>query len=123
MRTMFSCLFLGALLVFGAAAQPPRVGGLALDAPPFISGSCQAGTRVHFTGRINATGPLVVTYEWLRSDHASSPVRTLRFTRRGPLTITNNWVVRGPASGWMAFRILSPTQIESRKVEFRVNCR
>jgi hypothetical protein len=123
MRTLFCSTFLAALLALSAAAQPPRVGGLALDAPPAMSGNCQAGTHVHFRGRINATGPLVVTYEWLRSDHATSPVRTLRFTRPGPLTITNDWVVRGSASGWMAFRILSPRQNESRKVEFRVNCR
>jgi hypothetical protein len=119
---MKNILICAAVLLAGAASgqAPPRVGGLALD-PPQMFGHCNP-TRVHFTGRINATGPLVVTYTWVRSDHAQSPVRTLQFRGRGPLPISNDWSLKGSASGWMAFKILSPQQLESNKVDFRVDC-
>jgi hypothetical protein len=118
---MKNILVCGVALLAGAASgQAPRVGGLALD-PPQMIGHCNP-TRVHFTGRINATGPLVVTYTWERSDHAQSPIRTLRFNRSGPLPISNDWSFKNSASGWMAFKILSPQQLESNKVSFRVDC-
>jgi len=113
-------------VVMGATvpAQPPfRVGGLALDAPPKLSGDCGKSTRVHYSGRINATGPGDVTYEWIRSDNAKAPAKTLHFSHSGPLPITYDWSVKGSATGWVAFRILSPNPIQSNKVPFRINCR
>jgi hypothetical protein len=112
---------IAAPLLLAAASAQSRVGGLALDEPPQLFGHCNP-TRVHFTGRINATGPLDVTYVWIRSDNAQAPPRVLHFTRSGPLTITNDWTLRGSASGWMAFKILAPQQLESRHVSFRVDC-
>lgn len=101
--------------------QPPFKVGLELDAPPTITGNCSP-TRVHFTGRINGTGPGEATFEWVRSDHAASQPHTLRFTKAGPLPVTYDWMLRKGYSGWVALRVLSPIQIESRKVEFQVNC-
>jgi len=120
MKTIYRLLFLATLSLAAAAAQP-RVGGLALDDPPQLFGNCNP-TRVHFTGRINATGPMDVTYVWIRSDNASAPPRVLHFTRSGPLTINYDWTLRGPANGWVGFRVLAPQQLESRHVGFTVNC-
>src|SRR5689334_9954378 len=120
MKTIYRLLFLATLFLVTAAAQP-RVGGLALDDPPQLFGNCNP-TRVHFTGRINATGPMDVTYVWIRSDNASAPPRVLHFTRSGPLTINYDWTLRGPANGWVGFRVLAPQQLESRHVGFKVNC-
>ncbi len=119
---VWKIIVLTAILMAATSAQPRfRVGGLALDSPPQLIGHCNP-TRVHFNGRINATGPGEVTYEWIRSDHSSAPVRTIRFDRPGPRTITYDWSIRGRASGWVAFRILSPNRVESNKVPFRVDC-
>jgi hypothetical protein len=96
---------------------------LALDSPPKLSGDCGKLTRVHYSGRINATGPGDVTYEWIRSDNAKAPVQTLHFSHSGPLPVTYDWSMKGSATGWVAFRILSPNPIQSNKVPFRINCR
>jgi hypothetical protein len=110
---------LAALIVSSVTGQPPsRVGGLALDAPATI-GNCP-NTRVHVTGRINATGPLDVTYQWIRSDHSQAPVKTLHFDKKGPLTINYDWSHRGSASGWVAFKVLAPNPLESKHVSFSV---
>lgn len=112
---------LAALLFVAASAQQPFKVGIALDSPPQLIGNCNP-TRVHFSGRINATAPGVATFQWIRSDNSSSPVRTLRFDRPGPLPITYDWVLRGSHTGWVAFKVLSPNTIESRRVNFRVDC-
>lgn len=110
-------------LLASASAQRPFKVGIALDSPARLSGNCATATRVHFTGRINATAPGDVVYQWVRSDNASTPEQHLRFTRPGPLPISYDWQLRGSANGWVAFRIISPNPIESRKVTFRINCR
>ncbi|HEV2687317.1 MAG TPA: hypothetical protein VGV35_02150 [Bryobacteraceae bacterium] len=121
MKTICRFLLPVTLFVAAAAAQP-RVGGLALDDPPQRFGNCNP-TRLHFNGRINATGPMDVTYQWIRSDNASAPIKVLHFVRSGPLTINYDWTIRGSAKGWVAFKIISPQQIESRHVAFTINCR
>jgi hypothetical protein len=120
MKTILRCM-IAVPLVLAAAGAQSRVGGLALDDPPQLFGNCNP-TRVHFNGRINATGPLDVTYTWIRSDHAQAPTHVLHFTRSGPLTINYDWTLKGNASGWVTFKILAPLQKESNPVRFEVNC-
>lgn len=84
-------------------------------------GNCHP-THVHFKGRINATGPGEVQYQWVRSDNGNAPVRTLRFTHPGPLPISYDWNFSRGFSGWVAFRIIYPNPIESRHVPFSVSC-
>ena len=110
----------GILLAAAEGQQPFKV-GIALDAPPQLIGNCNP-TRVHFTGRVNATAPGVATYQWIRSDNSTSPVQTIRFAKPGPLTITYDWILRKSFSGWVAFRVLSPNPIESKKVSFQLGC-
>lgn len=112
---------LAAILFAGTLAAQPKVGGLALDDPPQYYGNCNA-MRVHFNGRINATGPMDVTYQWVRSDNARTPRQVLHFVRSGPLTVNFDWTVRGKSSGWVALKILSPQQLQSRQVGFATNC-
>jgi hypothetical protein len=122
MRIVLRMLVLSSLLVVTEAQQPFKV-GIALDAPPRLSGDCGKATQVHFSGRINATAPGEVVYQWVRSDNASAPQQRLNFTKPGPLPITYTWSIKGSATGWVAFKIISPNPIESRKVDFRINCR
>jgi hypothetical protein len=122
-KTAYRLIALTALTA-GTQAQPPfRVGGLALDSPARLSGDCGKSTRVHFSGRINATGAGDVTYQWVRSDNANTPVKTLHFSHSGPLPVSDDWNIKGFATGWEAIRVLSPNQVESNKVSFRINCR
>ena len=120
MKTILRFTIVATFLLAAASAQS-RVGGLALDEPPQLIGNCHP-TRVHFNGRINATGPLNVTYVWIRSDHSSAPPRVLHFTRPGPLTINYDWSLSKSFSGWVAFKVLAPQQLESRHVGFMLNC-
>jgi hypothetical protein len=125
MKTAYRSRFMGALLVtalFAATvAAQPRVQAVALDDPPQLFGTCNP-TRVHFTGRINATGPMDVNYQWIRSDNAAAQTQVLHFIRAGQLTINYDWTVGGNSTGWVALRILPPQQLESKHVAFHGNC-
>ena len=113
-----------AVLCFAVAAMPQRPFkvGLALDSPPAISGSCHP-TRVHFTGRLNATAPGEAQYQWVRSDGANTPVKSMHFSRPGPQPVTMDWMLTKSFNGWVALKLLSPMVVETRKVEFQVSCR
>jgi hypothetical protein len=111
------------LLAFGAAhAQPPFKVGLALDSPPQISGNCHP-TRVHFSGRLNATAPGVAQYQFVRSDKANAPVRTMKFAKPGPQIVTYDWMISKTFNGWVALKLVSPMTAETHHVEFQVSCR
>ena len=114
-------VILAALLLTAAIAQQPFKVGIALDSPPQLIGNCNP-TRVHFSGRINATTPGVASYQWIRSHNSTSPVQTLRFVKPGPVTVSYDWMLRKSYSGWVALKVLSPNPIESGKVSFRLDC-
>ena len=122
MRNGYRALPIAALLLVGANGQPAFKVGIAIDSPPTLSGNCHP-TRVHFSGRINATAPGEATYQWVRSDNAQTPVLTLRFSKPGPLPVSYDWSLSKSATGWVAFRVLSPNQAETKKVGFRLKLR
>ena len=121
MKKLFLLPLLTVLLTFTASPQPPFKVGIALDAPPSIEGNCHQ-TRVHFSGRINATGPGEVQYQWVRSDNGNAPVKTLHFSHRGPLPISYDWNLSRSFSGWVAFKIIYPNPAETRHVQFSASC-
>jgi len=100
-------------------AQGPRVDLIHLDPQPGISGGCPA--KVHFTGKIRTTGPLEVTYEWLRSD-GSHTDRTIDFRRATTEEIATDWSISKNFSGSMQLVILSPKRMQTAKANFSVNC-
>ena len=108
------------LFTLTADSQRPFKVGIAVDEPS-MAGNCHP-TRVHFTGRINATAPGEVQYQWVRSDNATVPVRTLRFTRPGPLPVSFDWALSKNFNGWVALKIIYPNPIESRHAGFSVAC-
>jgi hypothetical protein len=93
----------------------------ALDDPPRITGHCHP-SRVHFTGRITATGAGAVRYAWVRSDKPSTATFPLKFDKPGSLPVTYDWIVQGPAHGWVVLHVISPESVHSEKVKFEVNC-
>jgi len=120
MKKLLLLSFTILLAALTAYPQPPFKVGIAVDQPS-ISGNCHP-TRVHFTGRINATAPGEVQFQWVRSDHGNVPVRTLRFTRPGPLPVSFDWNLSKSTNGWVALKIIYPNRIESRHAEFTVSC-
>src|SRR5690242_6759124 len=122
MRASLRVIFAFVCFAAVAAPQRPFKVGLALDAPPAITGNCHP-TRVHFTGRLNATAPGQAQYQWVRSDGANTALKTMNFSRPGPQPVTMDWMLTKSFNGWVALKLLSPIVVETRKVEFQVSCR
>src|SRR5260370_9387161 len=101
------------------------VGALALkatlDPPPASTGNCNPA-RVHFTGHIAADAAGRVKYSWVRSDKPSTATFTLDFTTPGSLPVTYDWLLKGPAEGWVVLQVISPDKVNSGKVRFEVKC-
>ena len=93
-----------------------------LDTPTVFPGNCNPA-RVHFTGRIatDTAGP--VRYTWVRSENRSSATFVLDFPKPGSLPVTYDWLLKGPAEGWVVLQIVQPQAIHSEKVRFSVTCR
>ena len=103
-------------LLLAALALKPT-----LDHPPVITGNCNP-ERVHFTGHITADAPGPVKYTWVRSDKPSTATFTLNFTAPGSLPVTYDWLLKGPADGWVVLQVILPEKANSGKVRFQVKC-
>ena len=108
-----------AILATVAAFGQPKVHLIHIDPQPSIEGGCPA--KVHFSGHIETTGPLDVSYQWLRSDGSHSNA-TLHFTKAGRRDINYTWTVDKKYSGWVQLLILSPSREQTAKSSFEVNC-
>jgi hypothetical protein len=88
---------------------------------PAVTGNCHP-SRVHFTGTIasDAKGP--VRYTWVRSDKPSTNTFTLDFDQPGKRPVTYDWLLQGPADGWVVLQVVSPQPVHSEKVRFTVTC-
>jgi hypothetical protein len=93
-----------------------------LDYPPRITGNCQPA-RVHFTGHITADAPGPVRYAWVRSDKPSNATFVLTFDKPGSLPVTYDWLLPGPADGWVVLQVIAPERAHSEKVLFHVPCK
>ncbi len=103
-------------LLLAALSLKPTV-----DHPPAISGNCHPA-RVHFTGHIGANAPGPVKYTWVRSDKPSTATFTLNFTAPGSLPVTYDWLLKGPADGWVVLQVIAPEPANSGMVRFHVKC-
>lgn len=92
-----------------------------LSAPAVTAGNCNPA-RVHFTGRISndAAGP--VRYTWVRSDKPSSNTFIVDFDKPGSRPVTYDWLLKGPAEGWVVLQVVSPEKTHSSKMRFTVTC-
>jgi len=105
------------MLLAAALAIKATLGG-----QPEITGNCHPA-RVHFTGRISSDSPGPVRYTWVRSDKPSSNTLTLQFDKPGAIPVTYDWLVQGPADGWVVLQVVSPEKARSEKVRFSVSCK
>ena len=119
LRLILLGVYLGTCGLSQLMAADASVHLIHLDPQPSISGGCPA--RVHFTGHIEATGPLDVTYQWLRSD-GSSTERTLSFNRAGSRPVATDWHLNKTMNGWMQLVIVSPKRMQTAKANFSVHC-
>lgn len=103
---------------FVIMAQGAKIHLIHLD-PAAVPGGCPA--QVHFTGHIEATGPLTVQYQWLRSD-GSQTEHNISFQQAGAKQVSTSWNVSKQYAGWMQLVILSPNHMQTAKAPFRVNC-
>jgi hypothetical protein len=92
--------------------------------PATYAGSCP--TTIHFSGRISvAGGSGDVSYRFVRSDGASSPVERLHFSAPGSADVSTTWTLGGPGfkySGWEEIQIFDPAALTSEKATFSVTC-
>ena len=105
------------LLLLAALAVKPT-----LDRPPAITGNCHPA-RVHFTGHIAADAPGPVKYTWVRNEKPSTAAFTLNFTAPGSLPVTYDWLLQGPANGWVVLQVIAPERANSGMVRFHVKCK
>jgi len=92
-----------------------------IDQPPAITGNCHPA-RVHFTGHIESDRAGLVKYSWARSDKPSTATFTVNFTAPGKLPVTYDWMLKGPADGWVVLHLISPESVHSPKARFEVKC-
>jgi hypothetical protein len=95
---------------------------VAITGSPEITGPCQR-TRVHFAGRISSDTPGNVRYTWVRSDKPSNSTFTLQFDKPGSMPVTYDWLLKGPAEGWVVLQVISPEQSHTERVRFAVSCK
>ncbi|MEO3784679.1 PASTA domain-containing protein [Actinocorallia sp. B10E7] len=114
--------------VYIAKAPPLTLSAAAYVSPPTAYARCDTGYAFTFSGSISVSrGPVTVTYRWIRSDGASGPVGTLRFTGTGPQTLPvgrSLWRMGGrDYAGWQKVQILTPNAVLSEAANFRYDCR
>lgn len=103
-------------LLLAALAMKATVTG------PAITGKCNPA-RVHFDGHIRAESAGPVKYTWVRSDKPSTASFTLNFTAPGELPVSYDWLLKGPAEGWVVLQVISPETVNSGKIRFYVSCK
>jgi hypothetical protein len=94
-----------------------------------IGVSIKCPTTIYFTGRINVTSmklqPLNVKYQFVRSDGAVGPVKTVVFSALGTQEVSDSWAIIKSTDingAWEQIKILEPLNFESNKASFRVTC-
>jgi hypothetical protein len=95
---------------------------IALSAPTIFPGNCNPA-RVHLAGQItsDAVGP--VRYTWVRSEKPTNRTFTLQFDKPGSLPVAYDWLLKGPAEGWIVLHVIAPQDVHSEKVRFEVTCK
>lgn len=118
---------IGAVLVFliAAAAHAQTVTRVGVVAKPKnFSGRCPA--EIQFIGTIHVSRhPVEVEYVWERSDGAKSERRRI-VIRSAAQGVNEYWTLgtRGMRKVvWEQLHVLAPTNIRSKRVPVRVNCR
>ena len=103
----------------------PTATATATVSPASYSGStCPAVFT--FSGTIHvSSGPVTVTYRWIRSDGAIAPEQTINFTGSGAQdqsVAPETWTLSANGTHWEAIQIVSPGSAQSNEATFTLNC-
>jgi hypothetical protein len=97
---------------------------LVVRADPFrVTTTCPA--TITFSGRISASGPGTVTFRWQRSDGATAPAETIRFTGVSKRDVVTTWTLGRPAiryDGWQTIEVIRPAHRVSERASFTLTC-
>lgn len=75
-----------------------------------------------FVGTITANGAGNVTYQWERSDGASSSVQTVSFAAAETKTVSTTWALGAAGTFWERLKITSPNSVTSNQATFTLVC-
>jgi len=75
---------------------------------------------IAFSGAITVDQPCDVTYRFVRSDGAITPVRTITLKTAGAQQIQDVWMFKQPFSGWMQLVIEAPLTAQSNQATFEI---
>jgi hypothetical protein len=89
---------------------------------PAITGNCNP-SRVHFAGHIESSAAGAEKYTWVRGDKPSSATFDMNFTAPGSLPVSYDWMLKGPAEGWVVLQVISPEKVNSGKIRFELKCK
>lgn len=110
---------------FTLTCSGPTASATASVTPRDHTGSCSTGFKFTFNGTISvSSGPVTVTYKWIRSDNAGAQTQTLNFPGTGAQSkpVTDDWTLSGDYSGWEAIQILTPNSAQSNRATFTLTC-
>lgn len=112
-------------IVIAISAYAQTVTHVGVVAKPEVwTGPCPA--NVEFIGTIRVSRhPVWVTYEWLRSDGATSQRERVEITSEGR-GVKDTWKLGARAEHlhvWEQLHVLAPTNVRSPRAAARVNCR
>ena len=103
----------------------PTVTASATVSPASYSGSACPAVFT-FSGTIHvSSGPVTVTYKWIRSDGAIAPEHTITFTGSGAQdqsVAPETWTLSANGTHWEAIQIVSPGSAQSNEATFTLNC-
>lgn len=97
--------------------------GVTQVASTIATSSLSCPKTYNFSGSISTNGPTTVTYNWLRSDGATSPNSKITFNAAGSQTVTGSWSLStNDYLGWVQLKIISPIPILSNQATFTNRC-
>jgi hypothetical protein len=111
------------LVQVAGSPSPPSfavTGVTASVSQPSFSGPCPY--QFNFSAIITTNGSGTVTYQWERSDGASSSPQTVYFGSASSVVVTDYWFLGASYGGWERVRILSPNSMQSNEAVFNLNC-
>jgi hypothetical protein len=47
----------------------------------------------------------------------------MNFTAPGSLPVSYDWMLKGPAEGWVVLQVISPEKVNSGKIRFELKCK
>jgi len=103
-----------------SAAPPVTVSAVVNAIPSSFNGVCPK--TIVFKGTITASAPCTVQYKFIRSDGASSALKSVVIPASGTNVVEDTWMIGDTYKGWEAIQIISPAAYTSPHASFIMTC-